>query len=594
MTPATATLQFSRKSQTLEELDKERPKSLEAVREILREATTDVETKLSLIEVSLIGRGVTYADFIRPYVAPIVSLMKSLEIYEIYNKKQIEEIIHQGIETGEAVKESDLPGYHMLKECYHKIKEYLPGAFTAIFLEIEKILENLDKYCRSFSKAEEREYMDTPSHYEMKRQELWKLIRVNLDDVKDMIGRYQEDGVDIKMFGIHARDIGRGCECERLPFLLMFPQTCVNVRNACKGIRQWLKADEEYPSYIKDDIIDMEKKIEHKTREERESQMRSSQLEYKMRHVQQECSVLESELKKLIAREMAFNQDARKLEREINKLELEIGTLEQEKVMSSKGLIKSSHPPEALSRKIHDLKEKHHGLATKHSHVQAKIMLVEKKREMLRESNANASALRSASRKARTEHTNVEHELHTMNERLEELKQIYLYKTSHETPKKIFYGLPLAPKTTVKTTGKKNHDPLNRAVKIVAHYIEKDWMKLYRKLPFHPVRGTEMLEQDLDDIFQKSARNTVKELSHEALAKWRRLHTRATLEELKGALVELKRKDVLEHLEKAHGGSGGAASSRRNKPTIFKPARVAVSLPKIKISGDKSMVVQSI
>jgi hypothetical protein len=39
--------------------------------------------------------------------------------------------------------------------------------------------------------------------------------------------------------------------------------------------------------------------------------------------------------------------------------------------------------------------------------------------------------------------------------------------------------------------------------------LEKDWIKLYYKLPFYPERGLENIKKDIDDVFAKLYRGDV-------------------------------------------------------------------------------------
>ncbi len=39
--------------------------------------------------------------------------------------------------------------------------------------------------------------------------------------------------------------------------------------------------------------------------------------------------------------------------------------------------------------------------------------------------------------------------------------------------------------------------------------LEKDWIKLYYKLPFYPERGFENIKKDIDDVYSKVYRGDV-------------------------------------------------------------------------------------
>lgn len=132
-------------------------------------------------------------------------------------------------------------------------------------------------------------------------------------------------------------------------------------------------------------------------------------------------------------------------------------------------------------------------------------------------------------------------------------------------------------------------DDLEKAIGIASHYIGKDWIKLYFSLPFIPSRGQQNLTQDLDDINKKYLRASLEEQAKLSLQRWRRLHIRATVQDLKLTLEKIGRKQIIDRIDERL-----KRRSTNPKPRVFRPARVAVALPKIKMAGDKSMVIQTI
>ena len=52
-------------------------------------------------------------------------------------------------------------------------------------------------------------------------------------------------------------------------------------------------------------------------------------------------------------------------------------------------------------------------------------------------------------------------------------------------------------------------DNFSTCIEIVANMLEKDWIKLYYKLPFYPERGLENIKKDIDDVFAKLYRGDV-------------------------------------------------------------------------------------
>ena len=92
-------------------------------------------------------------------------------------------------------------------------------------------------------------------------------------------------------------------------------------------------------------------------------------------------------------------------------------------------------------------------------------------------------------------------------------------------------------------------DPLSRACKIIRSRIERDWVQLYRNLNFYPQRGAETIERDIVELREAGARTSVSMTTRQALARWRRYHTRANVEDIRQALQKIKRFDILKLID---------------------------------------------
>lgn len=88
-------------------------------------------------------------------------------------------------------------------------------------------------------------------------------------------------------------------------------------------------------------------------------------------------------------------------------------------------------------------------------------------------------------------------------------------------------------------------DSLTRSCDVVASLIQQDWNKLYRNLPFVPLRGQVTIEQDIRNIGREANRLAMSNHASRALVRWRRFHTRATVEDLVESLRKIKRHDIL-------------------------------------------------
>lgn len=114
-------------------------------------------------------------------------------------------------------------------------------------------------------------------------------------------------------------------------------------------------------------------------------------------------------------------------------------------------------------------------------------------------------------------------------------------------------------------------DRLERLCRFVEAEIGPEWSRLYRCLPFYPSRGVETISSDIDDISSRFLRNT-QEQAHHALSRWRRMHTRACVTDLRDALVLIRRKDVVEkydHIRREKLGREKTTSPKLNRMVHF-------------------------
>lgn len=129
-----------------------------------------------------------------------------------------------------------------------------------------------------------------------------------------------------------------------------------------------------------------------------------------------------------------------------------------------------------------------------------------------------------------------------------------------------------------------NSDKLEKATRVTATLIDKDWIPLYRTLPFHPPRGEENLRVDIDDITNTFLRDTLEVHAKQALYRWRRMHTRASVDDLKKALTAIKRKDIADKVDEE------LSKKRAVKPKISS----AVKFPKLLVQTQQVRVRHSL
>ena len=65
-------------------------------------------------------------------------------------------------------------------------------------------------------------------------------------------------------------------------------------------------------------------------------------------------------------------------------------------------------------------------------------------------------------------------------------------------------------------------DPMLETCKIISGKIERDWVPLYRGLPFYPQRGAETIEHDIVELREMGSRGSLAFTCSQALERWRR------------------------------------------------------------------------
>ena len=133
---------------------------------------------------------------------------------------------------------------------------------------------------------------------------------------------------------------------------------------------------------------------------------------------------------------------------------------------------------------------------------------------------------------------------------------------------------------------------------IVAQEIQNDWPKLYRRLPFYPPRGFATIEDDLDDIIKEQYRSKPQAQARTSLARWRRMHNRANLIEVKDALIQMHRQDIVERIEDALARTERRVIRRRlsvndvGDDVLLKRERSRIGLGQVKAAAHRFMVLR--
>ncbi|KAH9513210.1 hypothetical protein Btru_034375 [Bulinus truncatus] len=391
-----------------------------------------------------------------------------------------------------------------------------------------------------------------------------------------MADKFEKESLHIQHFDTSMKETAERLRIDHSPIAIMFPAACQNLRNACKGLLMWVEADVSYPQYLRYDIAELEKKKEIQMRCYRESQLKANVNEFNVKTLQKAVVDCDEELKKLKPKEIILQEEEKKLRIE-NKDVLEDLTIKEYRKMEMKinGLPvdrESQENFERLQSEIIDLKvrkpaiERRIGdLEKQKTFIQGRDSFKHQKEVELEHAIQELRQWRRVARKA-------EVELQRIESCLAKLKEIHLLKTSPETLKKIFHNLPVYSRNT--RSWKKKKDRLQGLCQFVAQKIEGDWVRLYRCLPFFPQRGEETVSADIDEIISRFMRNT-EEQANQALSRWRRMHIRASVNDLKSALTEIKRTDIMDSFER------GTQTALKRERTMSAKIHRVVHFPKL-------------
>ncbi|CAL1533674.1 unnamed protein product [Lymnaea stagnalis] len=581
MAPPTS-LHFFRKRQTFDALASERPQCLQSVYSIVKEVVSSIETRVRNLEASYYEPIGTVEADVKQWQIPLQLVLRPARYSGLVSMQQLSEIAERHADTTDSLKVDD-GSLTLVQSLVNKALKAIREGFSESIFFVQKLLEYMKKYCVSFSPHEGDVYLDTATNYEKQRRDLEKTIRMNIESITQTADKFESDSLTIHHFNPAIKEMAERLRIEHSPIALAFTAACKSMRSACRGLVMWVDADSVYPEYLHYDIVELEEKKEIQTRIHRDAQLKANVTEFNAKVLKKCVRECEEEMKRLKPKEIALQEEEKNLRaaskdvledltiKEYRKMEMKltgsIGDRESQErleLLQSEILELRSRKP-AIERRIADLEKQQAWISSREAHREQKEKELERASQELRNCRRHA-------RKA-------EVELQRVEACLAKLKEIHLIKTSSETLKKIFHNMPVYSRLT--NTSKNKKDRLQTLCGLVASELDGDWTRLYRCLPFYPRRGDETVSADIDDITGRFLRNT-KEQAQQALSRWRRMHTRACVGDLKEALVAIKRKDILEKFEQ-HGKKAALRRERTMSPKVHR----VVHFPKLSTVGMK-------
>ena len=440
-------LAFYRKSQNLDSLNLERPKSIETVRSAVRSATDDLLHTLTFLERSYY-EGMGCDGYISTSYKAILPVMKEMEVSYIHAAYQVPEI-HENLKLtnkhGEFIYNVDTEALENLNRINQNVLDYLPSKFQNYIDSVKHIVETIEKYCLSFHTGDSDLYMESAYHYEAKAKEFKEAIQIHIGNIKDMGESYRcKKGLGVRHFGLYVNEIARRNDVGLLPFLLAIPQACENIRNCCRAIIKWIETDEQYALFISHDIADLEKKKESEKVKIKTLHEELYLVEHKIKTSKHNMELLKDEISKLRPKEVKLTEELTMAEKNLKFLEMDLNNLKKQQVEIRKSASSELTEYSQIAEEILLLQlEKIPAAKAQVENAEHRIKWLVQKRE-----NNDTLKKEYRSSKQRMIELNTliskhSEELNRINKYLKELKRILANKTSQESMKKIFHEMPV-------------------------------------------------------------------------------------------------------------------------------------------------------
>ncbi|KAL3876184.1 hypothetical protein ACJMK2_034055 [Sinanodonta woodiana] len=544
----------------LESLEKRSPSSLRQVRSLLASEIKTVKKKLTRLERAYYGVGKNLDYEVEKYLMPIKGAMRGVMCSMLSSAKSIEGVLKSAMDPDKY--KGDPDDIVLLKEVYQKVQNYVPVKFTEIVKICYKMMQFLEKYCISFYDPERDGKLETAMHYE-EQIKLWtKSVKESLEKIETLGQQFKKGEINYHVFSTPVASYCQRQECESVPFLLLFADACTSVRTALSIMLSWIKSDENYASYLENDIKDYERQRLKQMKLMREAREKYHSAIYKLNQVDMEHGRMDSEMNHLREKKDAMEVEERHLADLSKELMLDKEFKEGRREMLQAKLRDEAEELDEqdkdgiqitldiLEDEIRSINERHPLIARQLNAVQHKLDWIKGKKSIADRMLQEIEQCRAEVMETEGDKVKREAEYTTIEQTLETARRLHMYKCSSDILERIFYGLPLVSRHTKQTIIQNGtEDALDKACEVVIENIHLDWMNLYRRLPFFPKRGSETIEKDIACISIEGARGPKKNVVVVALSRWRRHHTRARVDDLLQGLKAIRRFDIVRTID---------------------------------------------
>ncbi|XP_076458135.1 uncharacterized protein LOC143291888 isoform X2 [Babylonia areolata] len=538
------------------------PRSMRDVRAAVTKELKSVTRKVARLEREYYGdRGTVHTEVDR-YAFPVKTLMKTLWILDLNKASEVEEMLRQTSNPERYKGDPQLPA--ALREVFSKVQAFLPDRVPVLVEACQTLLDNIHRYCVSFYDPDEDCYLETPAHYS-EQQALWKArAEHSIQSARSLYRKFCTTGITLSMLSSPVATFCSRSDITKLLFLALFADACTHMRSALSVLTLWLKTDDTYASYVKNDLAELEKQKEEKMKELREVRQKCHTLTYSLTKQEADHSRLTLAVDSSREKANSLRIEEVGLVNMLNDIDLEIEFKEKRRenlkkkvaaAAAAAGSSATDGPAEqssfcaesydSLTSELKGLKDRQPGVAKSLGQVRVKLAQVDARLEKLDKAGKELVTTRRELLAAEEERHVKEQEFSETEEAAQLARKILLHKTASDATEKLFYSVPFASKVAKG----EDKDPISQACKIISARVDKDWVSLYRHLPFHPPRGQETIERDIVHIRDLGARASMAHMAVHALERWKRHHTRANVQDLRQALRQVRRFDILKVID---------------------------------------------
>ena len=465
-------LAFYRRSQTLENLGIERPKSIGALHTLMLNAVDEVQFKLQRLERNYYC-GMKCEEYLCHIYPNFKEVMEKFQVTFLHAAWQFDDVLRRYAKFGDQYGVDQLK-LSKFREFAEKLPDFFPCKFDGVIQDIQQIMGFLKKYCLSFFKGKPDPLVETAANYEKTKEEFIAAVQREINNIRKMGLEYKDKGLTAKCFSTYINQVGRKCGCSYLPLLLGFPQACYNIRRACQKIVKWINIDKHYPEFVKSDIDELERKRVAQIQEVRHARENNVLTGHKHKALQKEAADMEVKVERLKPRVEQIDRVIADLQKKTSNIKIDMNLREEEMEdlryvrdtgSSSGGESEQAERLDLLGQDIGRMRLttfminrqiEANGVKAKLIHGK-EIELVDLKKEAIRYGKMTLVS--------KTEVVLAVRQMEKIERCLGQLKEIYMKRTCPNITRKIFHDMPIDKRNSAKISGQRGRGEGVRSAK---------------------------------------------------------------------------------------------------------------------------------